>query len=139
MPADVILEMRVKWGRNGIGERRNNSPTVGWDEIASFLSLFSPRGTPKSHLRIRESGQKQKKNDWHVGWAPPNLGTVMKEFIPLSTDVTQIVITISPKSCPVVGQKLASGPPNRPRSHPKLPGIAGVLESILFQRILIRN
>ena len=59
MPADVILEMRVKWGRNGIGERRKKTPKVGWFEIDSFLSLFSPRGTPKSHLRIGESGRKR--------------------------------------------------------------------------------
>ena len=59
MPADVILEMRVKWGRNGIGERRIKPPKFGWIRIDSFLSLFSPRGTPKSHLRIGESCRKR--------------------------------------------------------------------------------
>ena len=37
--------------------------------------------------------------------------------------MTQIVISISPKSGRVISRKLASGPPDRPRSHPKVPGI----------------
>ena len=66
MPADVILEMRVNVGsepvrasREKVAKLRQRSLKFGWFEIDSFLSLISPRGTPKSHLRIGESGRKR--------------------------------------------------------------------------------
>ena len=96
MPADVILEMRVKWGRNGIGERRIKTPKVGWFEIDSFLSLISPRGTPKSHLRIGESGRKRTLSTRGIG--PAKCWYCYRGLLYVSTDVTQISITIPPRS-----------------------------------------
>ena len=96
MPADVILEMRVKWGRNGIGERRKKTLNFGWFEIDSFLSLFSPRGTPKSHLRIGESCRKRTLSTRGIG--PAKRWYCYRGLIHVSTDVTQISITIPPRS-----------------------------------------
>ena len=96
MPADVILEMRVKWGRNGIGERRIISPTVGWFRIDGFLSLFSPRGTPKSHLRIGESCRKRTLSTRGIG--PAKRWYCYRGLLCVSTDETQISITIPPRS-----------------------------------------
>ena len=66
LAASVILGMRVKVGskpvrasQETVAKRRQKSPKVGWIKIDSFLSLFSPWGTPKSHLRIREPGRKR--------------------------------------------------------------------------------
>ena len=103
MPADVILEMRVKWGRNGIGERRikpakfaKSRQTSAGTRIDSFLSLFSPRGTPKSHLRIGESGRKRTLSTRGIG--PAKRWYCYRGLLCVSTDETQISITIPPRS-----------------------------------------
>ena len=120
MPADVILEMRVKWGRNGIGERRKRSPTASWFRIDSFLLLFSPRGTPKSHLRIGESCRKRTLSTRGIG--PAKRWYCYRGLLCVSTDETQISITIPPRSMVLyhnyfrkMSKMRAAGRPEPPR------------------------
>ena len=50
------------WGCAREGRVGTEVRVVGYgrvDKIRCFVSLFRPRGTPKSHLRIRESGAKK--------------------------------------------------------------------------------
>ena len=75
---------------------RQKTLNFGWFETDSFLSLFSPRGTPKSHLRIGESCRKRTLSTRGIG--PAKRWYCYRGLLCVSTDVTQISITIPPRS-----------------------------------------
>ena len=118
MPADVILEMRVKWGRNGNGERRKTSPNFGWTGIDSFLSLFSPRGTPKSHLRIGESCRKRTLSTRGIG--PAKRWYCYKGiYSPIDRCDPDCYILLHPDPYAILRNYFAPGSPKHSRTLPK--------------------
>ena len=90
-PGDA-REGGIKTGsRYGARPRKRGASSDRWICIGLL-----PRGGPKSHLRIRDSGRKRTLSTRGIG--PAKRWYCYGDYIHVSTDVTQISITIPPRS-----------------------------------------
>ena len=147
MPADVILEMRVKWGRNGIGERRIKSPTVakfrqksaGLESIAFYH--YSLRGGPPNPI-CGYGNLAEKEPYRHVGLAPPSVGTAIGGYYVCRQMRPRFLSLFRPDRwfcIVIISGKCRKCDPQDVPNLPDTPGPAWRSKSILFQRISNKN